>query len=59
LGFSPISHDVSRTIKIFDGLVCLNGASLKGDATTDQAEAANDMAGSVVARLISDNGEMT
>jgi hypothetical protein len=51
LGFSPISQDVSKIINIlaasFDPL---NGASLKGDATTVQAAAANDVAGSVVKR---------
>jgi hypothetical protein len=48
LGSSPISQDVSKIIDIlaasFDPL---NGASLEGDATTDQAGAANDVAGSV------------
>jgi hypothetical protein len=48
LGSSPISQDVSKIINIlatsFDPL---NGASLQGDATTDQAGAANDVAKSV------------
>jgi hypothetical protein len=52
LSFSPISQGVSKIINIlaasFDPL---NGASPKGDATTVQAAAANDVAGSVVKRL--------
>jgi hypothetical protein len=48
LDFSLISQDVFRIINISAALFDpLNGASLKGDATTDQAAAANDVAGPV------------
>jgi hypothetical protein len=48
LGSSPISQNVSKIINIVaDSFDPLNGASLKGNATTDQAGAADDVAGLV------------
>jgi hypothetical protein len=62
LGFSLVSQGVSKTINILaDSFDRLNGASLYGDATTDQAGAANRIGWwrAANARLISDNDEKT